>query len=123
MISAESGSAASEIIQPSLIVKSARGGGTVIKVFPGALESVAFVKVMPGLAILGFMDYSRDIGRLRCTLGMIGFPTESGASFCAYINLTSYWKNDEIICNPCLIRDAPNRMFIHGRRPCVRRRG
>ena len=81
MISAESGSAASEIIQPSLIVKSVRGGGTVIKVFPGALESVAFVKVMPGLAILAFMDYWRDTRCRSCTLDMIVRPTEWDASF------------------------------------------
>ena len=72
---------ASEIIPSSLIVKSRIGGGIVIKVSLGALANVAFVMVISALEILALVDYSRDIGRLRCTLAMIGFPTESGASF------------------------------------------
>ena len=72
---------ASEIIPSSLIVKRRIGGGIVLKVSLGALANIAFVEVILALEILAFMDYSRDIGRLRCTLGMMGFPTESGASF------------------------------------------
>ena len=70
-----------EIILSSLIVKGRIGGGIVIKVSLGALANVAFVMVISTLAILAVMDYSRDIGRPRCTLAMIGIPTESGASF------------------------------------------
>ena len=72
---------ASEIILSSLIVKSRIGRGIVIKVSLGALANVAFVIAISALEILAFMDYSRDIGRLKYTLAMIGFPTESGASF------------------------------------------